>query len=278
MKSDDLPQTSNAPVFAISTGRSGSTLVQRILNCHPDLVIWGEHFGFLNGLANVYVQMTKPEQKHYPRRKEDNPGPSLLLPTLQDPGAPLEWVNPWSIEEFKIQVREFIEGYFADRLQQGQRWGFKEIRYNTLPPLRMLRDLYPDGRFIFIKRDPLEVTRSKVFAFVKEAKWSNFTESEKKRQIESMLKEVYSHYQVYDTFIERNPDRGLIINYEELVAQPRETTARMLSHLNLVPERFDWSLGNQVMNNIITKTKRDDEVIALARRIAEEMAKVPYNA
>jgi hypothetical protein len=49
----------------------------------------------------------------------------------------------------------------------------------------------------------------------------------------------------------------------------------MLSHLNLVPERFDWSLGNQVMNNIICKTKRDDEVIALARRIAGGMAKVP---
>ncbi len=42
----------------------------------------------------------------------------------------------------------------------------------------------------------------------------------------------------------------------------------MLSHLKLDPLRFDWALGEQVMASIITRTKRDDEVIDLIRRVA----------
>ena len=263
---------SNCPVFAISTGRSGSTLVQRVLNCHKDLVMWGEHYGFLNGLAGVYVQMSNPEQSIYPRKPEDNMGVTKLLPTLQDPAAPLEWTNPWSLKEFKPQIRQFIENYFAGRLEAGQRWGFKEIRYNSLPTLRMLKDLYPQGRFIFIQRDAQDVTRSKVFAFIKESKWSNYSDAEKSKRIENMLNDVNEHYRIYAKFMERNPGLGLVVNYEELVADPKAVTAQMLDHLNLDPERFDWDLGDQVMGNIITKTKRDDEVIELIRAVADKMA------
>ncbi len=48
------------PVFVISTGRSGSTLVQRLLNCHPAQVVWGEHHGFLASLLGAYMQMSNP--------------------------------------------------------------------------------------------------------------------------------------------------------------------------------------------------------------------------
>ena len=267
--------TSGGPVFAVSTGRSGSTLVQRVLNCHKDLVVWGEHFGFLNGLANVYVQMIDPNQRLFPVAPDQNSGPSILLPTLRDYAAPLEWVNPWSLEEFKVLLTNFILSYFAGRLEDGQRWGFKEIRYNALPVLHMLRDLFPDGRFIFIHRDPLEVTRSKVFAFTKEARWSRLSDGEKRQRIEVMLNEVHNHYRVHEAFMQRNPALGLVVHYEEIVAHPREVTSRMLVHLGLNPERFDWTLGDQVMGSIITKTKRDDAVFSLIQSVNAEMRDRP---
>jgi len=35
-------------------GRSGSTLLQRLLNVHAGLTIWGEHGGFLKGITEAY--------------------------------------------------------------------------------------------------------------------------------------------------------------------------------------------------------------------------------
>jgi len=263
---------SSSPVFALSTGRSGSTLVQRILNCHPDLVMWGEHFGFLNGFANVYDKMTGPDFKQYPATPGENRGPSLLLPTLSDPAAPLEWVNPWSLEEFKDQLRDFIEGYFARRLNPGIRWGFKEILYNTRPVMRLLHDLYPAARFIFIRRDPIEVTRSKVFAFVKESRWSDFALSAREAKIRQMLEEVQGHYRVYADFTNRHPENSMYVDYEVLVAEPHETTVRMLEHAGLDVARYDWSLAKQVLGNVSSKTKRDDAVVALIHEVAAKMA------
>lgn len=262
------PGAQHRPVFVISTGRSGSTLVQRVLNCHRELVIWGEHFGFIESLASAYAQMLNPQQELY----RSNPGPSVLLPTLQDPAAQLEWTNPWDVEDFKRQTRDFIEGYFAGRLH-GQRWGFKEIRYNSLPVLRMLRDLFPEGRFIFVMRDAVDVTRSKVFSFIKEDKWAAMDETAKVARIAHLIREVRAHYQVYETFVQRNPGRGIVVAYEDLVADPQEVTGRMLAHLDLHDDDFDWPLCEQVLGNVIAKTRRDDGMVQLIRDVAASVAR-----
>jgi hypothetical protein len=233
--------------------------------------MWGEHFGFLNGFATVYEKMMGPDFKQFPATPEENRGPSLLLPTLSDPAAPLEWVNPWSLEEFKDQLRDFIEGYFARRLNSEMRWGFKEILYNTRPALRLLYDLYPAARFIFIRRDPVEVTRSKVFAFVKESRWSDLALTVREAKIRHILEEVQGHYRVYADFTNRQPDSCLVVDYEALLATPRETTARMLDHSRLDQARYDWSLAEQVMGSVSSKTKRDDNLIALIQEVATKM-------
>jgi len=41
------------PVFVLSPARGGGTVLARILNCHPQLVIWGEHVGLINRLAEI---------------------------------------------------------------------------------------------------------------------------------------------------------------------------------------------------------------------------------
>lgn len=41
------------PVFVLSAGRSGSTLLQKLLNSSQELVIWGEHMGILRHLARA---------------------------------------------------------------------------------------------------------------------------------------------------------------------------------------------------------------------------------
>ena len=41
------------PIFLFTLHRSGGTLLQRIVNAHPNVVIWGEHGGFINQLADA---------------------------------------------------------------------------------------------------------------------------------------------------------------------------------------------------------------------------------
>ena len=47
------------PVFVLAQHRSGGTLLARLLNCHPGLVIWGEHAGFINRLAEAHELLVR---------------------------------------------------------------------------------------------------------------------------------------------------------------------------------------------------------------------------
>ena len=43
-----------SPIFLLGTHRSGTTLLQRIVNSSEDAMIWGEHGGFLGDIAEAY--------------------------------------------------------------------------------------------------------------------------------------------------------------------------------------------------------------------------------
>lgn len=263
----------DAPVFVISTGRSGSTLVQRLLNCHDELVVWGEHFGFLNGLIQSYMRMARPDQRLYPKTADSNGGPALMLPTLTDPAAPIEWVNPWSLEEFQEQVRSFAANYFGGRLQPDQRWGFKEIRYNNEPALVGLSQLFPRGRFVFVQRNPVEVARSKILAFLKEGRWDSLSDQGRRNRASEILDEVLEHYRLYESFSKKNQRKCFTIDYDRIVADPRSVMGEVLEHLNLKPKKYDWSLADQVSKNVITATRKDHNLLALIKEVYDEKIK-----
>jgi hypothetical protein len=261
---------SDSPVFVLSTGRSGSTLVQRVLNCHSGLVVWGEHHGLVNGLADAFAGMADPHENFFPQQPVENIGPSLLLPTFNQAAVQIEWANPWSLAEYCDHVRSFLDAYFGSRLADGQRWGFKEIRYNRLVTLRFLRRLYPAGRFIFVTRDPEEVTRSKVFSFIKEPRWSEFTRDEQTERIRRILAEVRDHYRTFEQFTARHPRACLIIGLEDLVARPDAVIATLLDHVELDAKDFDWALCRKVLATVVARTRRDATLAEQIHAIAAE--------
>ena len=66
-------QSEHRPVVVLSSGRSGSTLLQKLLNTHPDLVIWGEQdqallTGNLDGMQDYVEDLTLeriPDATHW---------------------------------------------------------------------------------------------------------------------------------------------------------------------------------------------------------------------
>jgi hypothetical protein len=243
------------PVFLMSTGRSGSTLVQRLLNCHPDLVMWGEHHGFLGGLGHTFNRLfIEDGQNPFPREATGNPGLAQLLPTLHDPSAEVEWANPYTAEEFAGQLRGFISGYFGSRLPEGVRWGFKEIRYHQHGQFEMLRVLYPAGRFIFLRRNPLKVARSKLIAWSADGLGDDAPLAERIGSIRESIARIRRQYTIYGEFVQTFPEISMLVDFETLTAEPRVVVSQLLERLSLDPARYDWALAERVWSRRISST------------------------
>ena len=143
------------PVFVLAQHRSGGTLLTRLLNCHPALVIWGEHAGILNKLAEFY-QVLARHSDLLPERSTAELQRTILAGRLgQTEWRP--WNAPFGENEFVSGCRRLVGGLFTPGVGPGQRWGFKEIRYHSPALVGFLRRLFPAAQFILLDRDPVEL-------------------------------------------------------------------------------------------------------------------------
>jgi hypothetical protein len=151
----NLPSQRGA-VFLLTLHRGGGTVLTRVLNCHPELVIWGEHVGLVNRLAEIDDMVTRVGRLMAPKCDqaiaEYVAFPDRRL-TEFDP-----WANPFEYDAFLRSCREMIEAIFTRGLRPGQRWGFKEIRYHRVLTVRFLQKLFPGARFVILRRDIREVS------------------------------------------------------------------------------------------------------------------------
>jgi len=151
-----------APTFVIAPHRSRSTLLQRILNAHPRLVIWGEHGGLINKLAELdatagyFWNVAMPMEGRNLEQLSSKPV-STELPF--DP-----WTNPWDREQYLDFCRRFLLKTFQKGLKPGQRWGLKEIRYNSPEVCGFLSTLFPKSRFIVVRRNMLDLCVSNILS------------------------------------------------------------------------------------------------------------------
>jgi hypothetical protein len=179
---------SSPPVFLLTLHRGGGTMLARILNCHPDLVIWGEHVGLINRLAEIDDMVTRVGRLMVPKTNEAI-AEYIAFPehrmTEFDP-----WANPFDYETFSRSCRAMIEGIFTRGLRPGQRWGFKEIRYHRALTVRFLEKLFPEAQFVILRRDIREVAVSAILAPWSLRWFSNYRESMPTTVAEAIVHDV----------------------------------------------------------------------------------------
>lgn len=138
-------------LFVITFGRSGSTLLQRMLNSHSDFLIRGENHALpmrlFGGLANMKQTIAEFGDRH-----DDATHPFFGLSTFKQP----------HLDE--------IFGQFLDRIiinnNTGARIvGYKEIRYgpdfvDLSSYLYYLTYLLPKVTFVFLYRNPEDAAKS----------------------------------------------------------------------------------------------------------------------
>jgi hypothetical protein len=199
----------SAPVFVLGHARSGTTLLQRVLNSYDDVLVWGEHAGVLRPLADAYFTgLATPNLFKHARPLAEVLRDSAAASSWQ---AWMTWLGP---DEWPVAFRRMAEVLFVpDGLPTKRVWGFKEIRYGADAgdrTLEFLHALWPDALFAFVVRDPMNTFASHrrmpggagtLRALVQQtARWSR----------------RYAHYRDFER---TRGARCVWVVYEELVAE-----------------------------------------------------------
>ncbi len=231
------------PVFVFSQHRGGGTLLARLLNCHPDLVIWGEHAGFINQMAEVAFILDRYEgvlgkttEDEFARFLSRHPE------TLGDYSP---WLSPMLPTDFPTWSREFLRVVFSRRVSPGQRWGFKEIRYHKPIVAQYLHGLFPHARFILLTRDPIELCVSNIFVA-----WSleglletgvQHNAGAIRTVVEDCLYAIVAVQTNMAEIQKAMPTHALSVAYDAVAAAPAQETARIFRFLDLptTPEVLD---------------------------------------
>jgi hypothetical protein len=210
------------PLFLLGCGRSGTTLLQRVLNSHGEVVLYGEHGGFLRGIAEAYFfaaesELIATEQWTTNRVCRDR---AEVRAELRDPRLWPGWSNWYDRAALDQSYRSFVESLFRD--PTARYWGFKEIRYGKQDRvIDFLRALYPTARLVFVVRNPLDVVASQWVAFAPRGapesvarKWI--------MQNESFLQHSRLH-----------PKKSTIVRYEDLIRPDSGRLESLLGWLDL---------------------------------------------
>lgn len=139
-------------LFIVTYGRSGSTLLQGVLNSIPGYLIRGENDGAVYHLHQFHAACTQKKRRLRKRFE-----------------LPLDTTNPhFGLDEFPAKVslrmlRRLVTSTVLRPEEDTRVTGFKEIRWyqDDLPAyVDFLRELFPDARFLVNTRDHEAVLRS----------------------------------------------------------------------------------------------------------------------
>jgi len=222
------------PVLLLGSARSGTTLMQRMLNSYDDVIIWGEHDAFLSNIAESYFQLVQSESMEefsFPQSK----GNSVSLSIYKEPGQWQAWNNWFGEDDLKGIYHEFLKSFFvSDWTNEIRIWGFKEVRYGGGDRVvELFKAIFPDVKIIIMFRDPVNVIDSQLMAF------NNIGGRLRKVRKLFMLPTIYrmaKHWNLMNEgfieYFEIFPDSILVVAYEDFIGSENEAQ-RVFSFVDL---------------------------------------------
>ena len=141
-------------LFVMTYGRSGSTLLQGILNTLPGYLIRGENSGALRGLYDFHTTCASEADHRNPERTERTT-------------MPFFGITGYRREEALAAIRKLVVENLLRPAPDTRVTGFKEIRWGYADLgeyVAFLRLVFPGARFLVNTRDLDDVARSKWWA------------------------------------------------------------------------------------------------------------------
>ena len=188
-------------VFIVTYGRSGSTLLQSLLNGLPGALIRGENENLLAPLARAWDILRHSEQGARMREK------------IAEKGRPSARTDPWfgyedvTADAMGAALTQAFVDIVLRPAPDTRIAGFKEIRWHRDPAafpvmLDLLRRHFPQAHFLFNLRDHAAVAQSGWWATMKP---------------DLVRRELERAEALYAAYARRHTKHCLTLRYDELV-------------------------------------------------------------
>ncbi|MDB9527246.1 sulfotransferase [Oscillatoria sp. CS-180] len=154
------PNIPDSPVFIFSTEwRSGSTLLQRLVNSDTRILVWGEPYNQGN-----FIQCLSDSLRSFTL---DNPPDSYFINSSNFKNSEGVLARRWTANLYpdlpslvNAHQNFYKTLYEKPALERGfERWGIKEVRL-TIEHAYYLKWLFPNAKFLFLYRNPYDAYQS----------------------------------------------------------------------------------------------------------------------
>ena len=154
---DQSEQKQGSLLILCCTLRSGSTLLQRLLNTDDGVCICGENNAALLQLLRFYKEILCTEN----RKTKAEDGSMLSYEQYGERGIKPCWYNHFSVEKIKTHVQKLIRAllYPPESQKVVRYWGCKVVNCcnaELLQYMHVLRELFPDVRVVVHTRNDVE--------------------------------------------------------------------------------------------------------------------------
>ncbi|AMV32926.1 Sulfotransferase domain protein [Pirellula sp. SH-Sr6A] len=245
------------PLFVLGHWRSGTTLLHELLTLDPKFAspttfecFAPSHFLLTEDLVTRFGGWLIPN-----KRPMDNMKAGWALPqedefALMNLGAPTPYAHiMFPQHDFVDENTLCSEGFSPEQLREWKRlldWFLRALTYRTQKPLilkspphtgriQILREMYPDAKFIHIARDPRKLYPSTMKLWKSlEAVQGLQRPTDHDRLSEFVLRSLQSMYQSFEKGRRDMSESQIIdVRYEELVANPVEVVERIYRQLDI---------------------------------------------
>jgi hypothetical protein len=234
------------PLLVNSFGRTGTTLLMRMLSAHPGVVVYNRPPYEARG-GKYWTHVLKTLASPTDARKRVGAPTEFHLEPLAAGGNPFysaafaAWpeVEAWSGSTYITDLAAFcqrsIDGwYLATAAAQGQAIAplvyFAEKHFSDAYP-QLMRELYPKARELFLVRDFRDMVAS-MLAYNARKGFGDFGRALVESD-EAWLNYLHKTFLVLRAAWRDRGERGSLVRYEDLVRDPATTLPPLLNLLGL---------------------------------------------
>lgn len=236
------------------------------------MLIWGETGGALDAIANALAGWERIGADTSLRFDHTLGGGGVQAYKVFVSSKKTEHAHQWianlvpPFADIQEAMRNFFDALYGSRARElgYPSYGFKETRCD-IGTAKRLHDLYPDSKFVFLVRNPIDVMTS-----IKRRNWMG-------RPAGMATLKYYAHHWLVRSQQFRQSDIGLALRYEDFVEDPA-LRLNLLDHLQIKQRpttdfvensRVDWKTSN---TDVLNRWER----FWLHRWLGDEMKRWGY--
>jgi hypothetical protein len=198
------PTTAIAPIFIFALSRSGSTLVQRVIAAHDGVATTSEPWLLL---PHVYSLKARGVLAEYPH--------PTLVEAIEDFAAEL----PGGEQEYRQEMHDYVLRLYRRAAGPDARWFLDKSPYSGI--VEEVIELFPEGRFVFLWRNPLAVAASNMETWGEPWKPTLF-----RQQLYVGLPRLIAAYR-------RHAERAHAVRFEDLTSGEEEPWRGLIEYLGV---------------------------------------------